>query len=642
MADYNGLLDGHYYMYDLTWLVKKITSFEAELNAAIDLKTIHYADPIQWNITTQYAPNTVVVDPNTGTAYMSKVPVPAGILLTNTDYWVAIFNYQRIYDKIMAGVAFNDRDNLTASKDLKMHDLVWYTGDLYRCTRDIPQGTVYTPGVNLAPTTIADCLEYYYGRDRKATVDNDTLTVAGDYTVTAGDITRTAQHITDHATQDYTIDADGAYNAEIDGAVSIHAGGAYNLNAKAITMTSDNLIINAPQNKATVVFNDYTLNLHDLVPFAALPGNTDTEKFTAALQGSGVVLDRNIELTGISYTKTDQQFYVLGNGHTIKMSGAFKSSVRYGNNIFFDNCVFDGTGGGFFDLGVYTVNALYQLVFNECVFRGFTHDILSGEHAQGIRFNNCSFFKNTGWHVNVQRCDALVYSGCDTEAADNDTTGCIRVESNAVGLIVQNSIFESQAGTVFNLTQLNECLFRGLYLEGNGFNFSIFNSASSNSLFDSITCNLRSGDTALLHFYPGNGNAMLGTFELSNVLAYDGCLIDIHGDHNNQLMHFTSKNYRAKKEFVGVPYVGFTSSDTLHYETVRVSGHGANITYPVSSLKCYGHTMLNALVNKVSLSGAAIADAGHHVASIDNETITIYGSVSDTTDLDYDITVIYC
>lgn len=96
-------LNGHMYEYDLCWLVEKILSFESQLNQAIDLKTIHYADPIQWDITTQYAPNTVVVDPKTGTAYMSKVPVPAGILLTNTDYWTVIFNYQDIYTKIMEG-----------------------------------------------------------------------------------------------------------------------------------------------------------------------------------------------------------------------------------------------------------------------------------------------------------------------------------------------------------------------------------------------------------------------------------------------------------------------------------------------------------------------------------------------------------
>ena len=125
MSDKPYLLDGHMYQYDLGWMIHQILQFKNDLDTAIDLKTIHYADPIQWDITTQYAPNTVVVDPKSGTAYMSKRAVPAGILLDNTDYWVVIFNYQRIYDKIMDGVAFNDRDNIAAAKDLLVNDMVW-------------------------------------------------------------------------------------------------------------------------------------------------------------------------------------------------------------------------------------------------------------------------------------------------------------------------------------------------------------------------------------------------------------------------------------------------------------------------------------------------------------------------------------
>lgn len=219
------LVPGHMYQYDIGWLVDKILSFETELNTAIDLKTIHYADPIQWDITTQYAPNTVVVDPKTGTAYMSKVPVPAGVLLTNTDYWVVIFNYQRIYDKIMSGVAFNDRDNLNATKDLLVNDLVWYGGDLYRCTRAIPRGTTYLPGTNLTPTTIADCLETYYGRDRVAQVLNDTVNVSGDYTLNAGDIAETASHVTIHSTQDMLLDADGNLTEQVTGGKTTEVGG---------------------------------------------------------------------------------------------------------------------------------------------------------------------------------------------------------------------------------------------------------------------------------------------------------------------------------------------------------------------------------------------------------------------------------
>ena len=225
LSDKPWLVPGHMYQYDIGWLVDKILSFETELNTAIDLKTIHYADPIQWDITTQYAPNTVVVDPKTGTAYMSKIPVPSGILLTNTDYWVVIFNYQLIYDKIMSGVAFNDKDNLNASKDLLVNDLVWYGGDLYRCTRAIPEGTTYIPGTNLTPTTIADCLATYYGRDRVAQVLNDTVNVSGDYTLNAGDIAETASHVTINSTQDMLLDADGNLTEQVTGGKTIEVGG---------------------------------------------------------------------------------------------------------------------------------------------------------------------------------------------------------------------------------------------------------------------------------------------------------------------------------------------------------------------------------------------------------------------------------
>lgn len=225
LSDKPWLVPGHMYQYDIGWLVDKILSFETELNTAIDLKTIHYADPIQWDITTQYAPNTVVVDPKTGTAYMSKTAVPAGILLSNTDYWVVIFNYQRIYDKIMSGVAFNDKDNLNASKDLLVNDLVWYGGDLYRCTRAIPEGTTYIPGTNLTPTTIADCLATYYGRDRVAQVLNDTVNVSGDYTLNAGDIAETASNVTLHSTQDMILDADGSLTEQVTGGKTSEVGG---------------------------------------------------------------------------------------------------------------------------------------------------------------------------------------------------------------------------------------------------------------------------------------------------------------------------------------------------------------------------------------------------------------------------------
>lgn len=220
------------------WILSILKKFENELKQAIDYKTIHYADPLQWNITTQYAPNTVVVDENTGIAYISKDAVPSGILLSDKNYWMVIFDYQKIYNKIMSGVAFNEKDNETASKDLLVNDLVWYHGDLYRATRAISSGSRYIIGTNLISTTIESLLSTYYGRDRVAQLLNDTVNVSGDYTINAGNIAETANNITTHSKRDMLLDADGKLTElvsgnreiDVDGNDSLHVDGVTTIN----------------------------------------------------------------------------------------------------------------------------------------------------------------------------------------------------------------------------------------------------------------------------------------------------------------------------------------------------------------------------------------------------------------------------
>lgn len=305
LSDKPWLVPGHMYQYDIGWLVDKILSFETELNTAIDLKTIHYADPIQWDITTQYAPNTVVVDPKTGTAYMSKVPVPSGVLLTNTEYWVVIFNYQRIYDKIMSGVAFNDKDNLNASKDLLLNDLVWYGGDLYRATREIPKGTTYIPGTNLTPTTIADCLATYYGRDRVAQVLNDTLTVSGDYTLNAGDIAETASHVTIHSTQDMLLDADGNLTEQVAGGKTSEVGGKLTEhitgNREIDVNGDDSIHVNGVTsiNRGGALTEVYGSSVDKSVTGAFTESFEDTA--TSTYSGKRIVKSKDIDVTADSY-----------------------------------------------------------------------------------------------------------------------------------------------------------------------------------------------------------------------------------------------------------------------------------------------------------------------------------------------------
>lgn len=318
-------LNGHMYEYDLCWLVEKILSFESQLNQAIDLKTIHYADPIQWDITTQYAPNTVVVDPKTGTAYMSKVPVPAGILLTNTDYWTVIFNYQDIYTKIMEGVAFYNGQTDYASKALLVNDLVWYGLDLYRVTRAIEEGGKLIPGTNLVKTSIESLLSNYYGRDRVTQLLSDTLIVSGNYSITAGDRVTQLSNDTLNVSGDLTVNA---------GDIAETADNIVTKTTNVERDVSDNFIIKNG-GRTINLKNEILVNIEDYG--AVGDGVTDCTNAFKAASERGVVTGSN-----------DRTYYISENIESrhgifnLNLKMKWNTDLRLYSNAFAINCSFTG------------------------------------------------------------------------------------------------------------------------------------------------------------------------------------------------------------------------------------------------------------------------------------------------------------
>ena len=64
---------------NLDWILKALDNIQKTMDQFVALNSLKYADPIQWNITSQYAKNTIVIDPQTGTAYISVQPVPEGV-----------------------------------------------------------------------------------------------------------------------------------------------------------------------------------------------------------------------------------------------------------------------------------------------------------------------------------------------------------------------------------------------------------------------------------------------------------------------------------------------------------------------------------------------------------------------------------
>ncbi len=161
---------------NLDYVLRQIRDIKRIIDDFVLFNSIKYADPIQWNITTQYAKNTVVIDPNTGTAYLSVKPVPSGVLLTNTDFWTVIFTLNII------GVNQNitlrdDGSNLLATFESVEGDWLIWNNILYRVTRDIALNTQYVVGYNLERFSVELFIKAYI-QDLKTYIDD----LAGDLT----------------------------------------------------------------------------------------------------------------------------------------------------------------------------------------------------------------------------------------------------------------------------------------------------------------------------------------------------------------------------------------------------------------------------------------------------------------------------
>lgn len=162
MAFFNEFPNTRTYDKDLGWLIHVVGELQIEVQTFIENNTINIPDQITWDITKQYTRNTLVIDYD-GTAYLSKQPVPVGIAITNTDYWMPIFNYDDSINTLRANIATNERNHTTASAEHHAGDLVWLGNALYKVTADMPAGTAYIVGTNVELYTIEDYLLFLKG-----------------------------------------------------------------------------------------------------------------------------------------------------------------------------------------------------------------------------------------------------------------------------------------------------------------------------------------------------------------------------------------------------------------------------------------------------------------------------------------------
>ena len=138
---------------DLGWLIAAFKEISQKLDEYLENAVITFADPITWDITEQYTALTCVIDTD-GTAYLSKQPVPAGVAISNTDYWLPIFNYDDNINELRDQIAYNARTSATTTVALDVGDLVFWNGLLYHVLVPMPAGTAFINGTNIEPYTV--------------------------------------------------------------------------------------------------------------------------------------------------------------------------------------------------------------------------------------------------------------------------------------------------------------------------------------------------------------------------------------------------------------------------------------------------------------------------------------------------------
>lgn len=148
---------------NLDWIVKAIKSQETRLQDFVALNTIKYANPFQWNITSQYAQNTLVIDPQDGTAYLSVQPVPQGVQITNAEYWTPVFTLQNFTDALKRAIALpQETIGAGALADIPAKTVFWAGDLLVYAPNDIPVGTIIIPGTNCRQVTVVDLINEVY------------------------------------------------------------------------------------------------------------------------------------------------------------------------------------------------------------------------------------------------------------------------------------------------------------------------------------------------------------------------------------------------------------------------------------------------------------------------------------------------
>ena len=139
---------------NLDYILEQMKLLRKAFEDFVGINAITFTDPILWSITREYGKNEVVLD-NSGNAYLSLQIIPVGIPLTNTDYWMEIFNFTGFISAIDSNITFNIENNTgIATANYAVDDWLLIDNILYKVIAAISEGDAFIVGTNIEQFTL--------------------------------------------------------------------------------------------------------------------------------------------------------------------------------------------------------------------------------------------------------------------------------------------------------------------------------------------------------------------------------------------------------------------------------------------------------------------------------------------------------
>ena len=155
----NGYPYTDFHELNLDFLLKSMEELKKAFASFTASNSLIFAEPLLHDLSNSYAKNTIVLD-HDGNAYISLQAVPVGIQLSDSSYWLMVFNFEEYTEKANKNFTVNYlRDTTRAPQAYAVGDWIVLDDVLYKVTVAMAADDLFIIGTNIVHFTVEEFLK---------------------------------------------------------------------------------------------------------------------------------------------------------------------------------------------------------------------------------------------------------------------------------------------------------------------------------------------------------------------------------------------------------------------------------------------------------------------------------------------------